>query len=383
VLRFFGLNDRDYFSMPGLDLIGVLWLVAVMGCGSSSGPAGIAVDVSGSGRGICALVSGGVQCWGDSGVGPLKNGVADATLVPIRVIASGAGATAVSEGPAHGCAVVNGGVQCWGYNPTGALGNGSTASSMTPVPVSGLKSNVTTVSVGGAFACAIVAGAVSCWGSNDYAQLGTDDPTIPSLAPIPASKLASGVTAISAGDTVGCAIVYDAGYCWGTTLPVSALGPAPVDGLDPGVAAISAGYDHRCAVIDGGAWCWGSNTFGQLGNSAVTVDRSDVPVPVDGLSTGVTAVSAGAFSSCAIVNGGAQCWGANARGQLGYNSMIDSPVPVPVTGLDAGVTAISVGDSHACAVVNGGVQCWGDNSLGELGDGTQRSSLVPVVVKVL
>jgi alpha-tubulin suppressor-like RCC1 family protein len=360
-----------------------VWLIAVLGCGSSGvqkgGPPGIAVDVSGSGTGDCALVSGGVQCWGDCGVGPIEDGIARATLLPVRVIGAGSGVTAVSQGPAHGCAVVHGGAQCWGDNYGGALGDGSMTSSTTPVPVAGLTSGVTAVSVGGAFACAVVAGALACWGANHATQLGTDEPSVPSLTPIAVSKLSSGVTAVSAGNTYGCAIVNGGAYCWGG----GGLGPVPVDGLGAGVSVISAGFDHTCAVVDGGAWCWGSNTLGALGNSSITLDRSDVPVPVDGLSTGVTAISSGGFSSCAIVNGGVRCWGSNRRGTLGNNSTTDSPIPVPVWGLDAGATAISVGNSHACAVVNGGVQCWGDNSLGELGDGSQRSSLVPVAVQLL
>jgi hypothetical protein len=40
-----------------------------------------------------------------------------------------------------------------------------------------------------------------------------------------------------------------------------------------------------------------------------------------------------ARSACALVNGGAQCWGHNYSGELGNNSTNHSHVPVQVTGL--------------------------------------------------
>ena len=53
---------------------------------------------------------------------------------------SSAAVTAVAAGGGHSCAVVNGGVQCWGYNLEGQLGNGSATQSLVPVQVTGLTS---------------------------------------------------------------------------------------------------------------------------------------------------------------------------------------------------------------------------------------------------
>jgi alpha-tubulin suppressor-like RCC1 family protein len=77
--------------------------------------------------------------------------------------------------------------------------------------------------------------------------------------------------------------------------------------------------------------------------------------------------------TCAIVNGGAQCWGANFYGDLGNNSTTNASAPVQVTGLASGVTGIAAGGYHVCALANGHLQCWGDNTYGQLGNTTATS----------
>ena len=150
---------------------------------------------------------------------------------------------------------------------------------------------------------------------------------------------------------------------------------------------IAAGDHHSCAVINGGVQCWGDNSFGQLGNNTLT--GSYVPTPVQGLGdrgSGVQAVATGAGFTCAIVNGGAQCWGENNSGQLGDNSplLTRSLVPEPVYGLGSGVQALAPGNQHSCALVNGGVWCWGQNSDGQLGNNSIAGpSIAPVAVQGL
>ena len=84
----------------------------------------------------------------------------------IAVSQAATNATAVSAGSGHSCAVVSGGVQCWGYNGDGQLGNNSTTHSLVPVQAIAAGGNATAAAAGGAHSCAVVNGGVQCWGDN-------------------------------------------------------------------------------------------------------------------------------------------------------------------------------------------------------------------------
>ena len=358
----------------------------------------VATQISAGLSHTCVVVNGGAKCWGRNIVGQLGDGTTILRTKPVDVVGLTSGVAMVSTGDGHSCAVTTaGGVKCWGRNSYGQLGNGTTANSATPVDVTGLTSGVAMVSAGGTHTCAVTtAGAVKCWGRNMNGQLGNAS-SANSLTPVDVVGLGSGATSVSAGGTYSCAVTgAGAAVCWGDNhfgqlgngdpTNTSTLTPVGVYGMSTGVSAISAGNGHTCALRTAtggttpGAKCWGSGAVGQLGNGGNSV--SNAPVTVSTLSVGVNAIDAGDNHTCARkTSGGIRCWGFNATGQLGDGGTANENKPVAVATLPNGMVAVSSGGSHTCAITGeGGVKCWGDNFYGQLGDGTKNQALTPVDV---
>ncbi len=347
----------------------------------------------------CAVVNGGVLCWGRNIEGQLGNNSNVASVYPVAAIAAGSNATAVATGASHSCAMINGGVQCWGSNGTGQLGNNNTTPSLTPVVAIAAGSNVTALAAGGLFdtsyagqTCVVIGGGVQCWGSNESGQLGNNS-TLSSLIPVIAIAAGSGTTAVATGAHHTCAVVNGGVQCWGkndrgqlgnNTLVSSAI---PVIAIAPGskVTAVSAGLNFTCAVVDGGVQCWGDNAKAQLLNDNNFPFYKAIPTLVRAPKSGVTAIASGDAHTCAVISGGAQCWGFSGDLQLGSGSSNtwysgNDQLITTAIGSNNNVSNVAAGGGHSCAIVNGAVQCWGGNVSGQIGNHPLQSySLSPTV----
>lgn len=315
----------------------------------------------------CALVAdGAVKCWGNNFRGPLGDGTQTNRFTAVAVCANAAcngqlsGAVDIAAGDRHTCALMTGGsIKCWGSNAQGQVGIGQicdpndpnypdpASCPMTPVNVQGLAGDVIDVSGGIWHTCAVLStGSVQCWGINFRGQLGD-----------------------------------------GTTNLSSA--PVTVQGISDAVA-VAAGGEHTCAVTKtAGVKCWGLNEDGQLGdgqNCGITICTT--PVDVTGLSD-VTSLALGEDHACAVTASGAlTCWGGNSEGQLGDGQAcgpLFCSTPVDPTGLGSGVVAVDAGSFHTCALLSDSkVMCMGANGSGQLGDGLgghfDDLSIVPVAV---
>ena len=170
-------------------------------------------------------------------------------------------------------------------------------------------------------------------------------------------------------------------------LPAGAAGeqasqPGSVAAGQLDVGGATDGSGHTCAVLDGRARCWGFGGDGRLGygnERSIGDDESPGSAgPVDLAGHAAVAISAGAFHSCALLDGGGvRCWGFGGDGRLGYasrESVGDDESPAARGPVDLGdgrtARAISAGLGHTCVVLdNAAVRCWGFGDDGRLGYG--------------
>lgn len=205
----------------------------------------------------------------------------------------------------------------------------------------------------------------------------------------PSPQLPAGVVELDAPRAFnghGCSRTATQVHCWGsnsagqigTGVPVGSTSNSPivVSGLS-GVQELALGTTHSCARTTTGISCWGSNASGELGNNSLT--NSATPVAVSGLAAAPDIVVAGQNFTCASTHAGVQCWGSNVSGQLGDGTTTNRQTATTIDLL--GTVSLAAGLNHVCAVrADGTARCWGNNASGQLSDGTTTQRLVPTQV---
>ncbi len=393
--------NRISFAVP----VALIFITAVLQAQAAEPANGIRQVAMGE-RHTCAVTFGGeLLCWGDNSFGQIGDGtVGDKSRYPTQavkryptqVIASGA--TSVSAGYAHTCAVISGGLQCWGWNQSGQVTGTPGDNVLKPVQV--IDSGVTAVAAGGMHTCAVVRGSALCWGAGvrmiGNANNSSDVPFKPTQV------IASGVTAISAQAQSTCAIVNAGLQCWGDNqLGRVGNGHAGGNVLEPteiianGVTAIAVGSGSGCAVVRGALQCWGRkhdiawstsladscaekqsklNKKLEPSEFSAAVEECNkrinagiaVPRPTQVIPEGVTAVAvSGIASVCAVVRGALQCWGFNSMGSLGLGAYTNI-TPNQTQVIAGGVTSVSMGAGATCVLVNGALRCRGYNGYGAI-----------------
>ena len=341
----------------------------------------------------CSIRSdGSAWCWGGNNNGQLGDGTTTRRLVPTAVSSMTSDVSALAAGELHTCALkTDGSVWCWGQNTYGQLGDGTTTWRFLPTAVDGLASGVTALAAGEYHTCAVKTdGSAWCWGQNDHGQLG-DGTTNEPLVPTAVSSLTSGVTLMAAGSMHTCARKTDGSvWCWGENFhgqvgdntTIDRLVPTAVSGLGSGVSTLASGSEFNCVIkTDGSVWCWGRGDTHQLGNGS-GADRL-VPTAVTGLGASVSGVATGDAHACALKSdGSALCWGNNQYGQIGDGTTDHRSTPTAVSGLASGVSQVAGGRWFTCArKTDGSAWCWGRNDNGVIGDGTTNSQSIPVQVR--
>ena len=338
----------------------------------------------------CAVTSlAGVKCWGNNTYGQVGDNSTVNRSSPTDVygLTSGVNSVYAGAGGTTCALLLTGALQCWGYNGEGQVGDGTTTNRYSPVDVTGLGSGVSNqIGIGLNSVCAVLNnGMLKCWGNNTNGQLGNGT-TTNSSTPTLVSGFLSGASRISVGGSTACVInTSRALYCWGlstdgqmgTGSTTKSLTPTPLPSMTSGVTQVSLGLRSACAIILGGAVkCWGYNGNGELGINSTTGTNTPVALPT--LTTSVQQIDMGGYGGCAVTGtNGAKCWGLNTNGQVGDGTVITRLVPTDVTGLTSGVSQIGSGTSHACAITTAlTVQCWGLDTSGQLADGivTQRTT---------
>lgn len=364
--------------------------------GSSAPPSGPVEEIDAGRSFVCARVaSGHVSCWGRNSFGELGNGTFDTPDGPTWVEGI-SDAVQLDLGMSHACVRHrDGGVSCWGRNWWGESAPDLDRPALTrPVRVVGISS-ATDVDAGHATTCVVHSGGrVACWGEGHGGQLGAPGSATSHGGPFDV-PLTSPVVRVAVGHDVACA--FGAGssmQCWGFGARDFDLGRP--DGWVDGPSVIDVGFRLAEASFWPGGGCLRSEdgrmacTSGSgLSGSGYTRARS-YPDPLFDILPGlpVLGLEVGNGIVCVLDPARrARCWGnleaiASSDGSSA-ETVQRHDVPVPIE-LGGNVVEVAAGESFVCALLEDrSVRCAGANAFGQLGDGSHTNRARPVTVEVV
>lgn len=263
------------------------------------------------------------------------------------------------------------------------------------------------ISAGGAHTCVLASnGRVRCWGLGNKGQTG--DPILHRILARPdqGQVLLAHVRQVAAGREATCLVTLDQGLqCLGANDegqlgPASELDftavPARIVGIFADAASVALGDDHACVLNrQGGVQCWGSGAEGQLGvqrfflpeSSSNSLAARSGPRATEEAGTVIVAGSDGAAPAGHLngsVERGNDDWMVREPIDPDERARRISRIPLTVDGLAVGVMQVAAGATHNCAVTSRGrIWCWGSNAFGQLGDGTRMMRISPVRVSGL
>ncbi len=330
-------------------------------------------DMALGGDHSCALLTDGlVYCWGNNTAGELGDrqaGTQRATPTPVEGLTN---VVQLSSGIHHACAKINNGsVRCWGDNTFGQSNPLNVDAGTGPVEVINTMAMSLPPAKGNTSCVITTLGEVMCWGvaidgqgydvNNLYREYNGVEPIVGygmSSGGVVAESGALGSYHACFNTSDGqlrCFGLASTGQTCTDAAPAqSYLPPGSTDGV--GVqTTVSLGDYHTCFVDSEVVTCCGSqDATGVQGNA-------NLPTPV-GISSAAH-VGTGFRHTCADTTAGTvQCIGDNSVGQCG----------VPANGVVANLNPVGqvyVGWQHNCAVSPNrmAIQCWGNNARAQLG----------------
>jgi hypothetical protein len=159
-------------------------------------------------------------------------------------------------------------------------------------------------------------------------------------------------------------------------LVATGIGPVP-----PGAMARHA---HACAVAGGLVSCWGRSDRGALCTGFPDPELLPADAPISSKAW-AQQVAVGDEITCArMTDGTIQCCGDDAKGRLGTGVVgLYSAFFTPAAAFKGHAVRVSASHRAVCALVQGGtVECWGSNARGELGTRDPDDDAHPVPAKI-